>query len=307
MGSIAGAYTSVVPFTDAAWPSSVFWAATNDTALSIYRSNLLHTKNIQFIETTAISASPISCDKHEITFSGGKLYLLGDADTVAEYTPSLAEASLTLTGPSETTVRVGGTAVFTVTVATGDGPFGYQWQRDTGGGYANVSGATSSTLSLSSVTLAMDGYDYRCVVTDIRSNPVNSSSANLEVIAVTVVDPQPVSLTLHRAGETACYSVGATGTSLAYQWYGIAGGVTGAISGATGISYCFIPTMNDDNNGYFISVTDALATEFSDIGTIALYDFTQVNDQYYYSGNTVTFQSGYTGNAGITLQWQKDV
>ncbi|MFY7883487.1 MAG: hypothetical protein ACOVOV_01440, partial [Dolichospermum sp.] len=66
-----------------------------------------------------------------------------------------------------------------------------QWQENNGGGFANItdggiySGATTGTLTLSSVTTGMNTYTYRAVFTNINGS-VNSASATLTVDATSV-------------------------------------------------------------------------------------------------------------------------
>jgi len=92
------------------------------------------------------------------------------------------------TSPVNRTVCDGGSTTFSVT-ATG-GPLTYQWQRSIDGGltYTNISGATSSTLSVTGITLSMTGYLYRCVVSAAPcAGSVTSAAASLTVNALPVV------------------------------------------------------------------------------------------------------------------------
>jgi hypothetical protein len=80
----------------------------------------------------------------------------------------------------------GCSASFNVAVS-GKGPLTYQWQENNGSGYLNItnggiySGATGSTLAISGATPLMNGYLYRCVVTDALGYSSNSSGATLSV------------------------------------------------------------------------------------------------------------------------------
>jgi hypothetical protein len=59
----------------------------------------------------------------------------------------------------------------------------YQWQVSTDGGstFANVSGATTPTLSLSGLTAADNGKRYRCVLSATGASSVTTNSATLTV------------------------------------------------------------------------------------------------------------------------------
>lgn len=82
--------------------------------------------------------------------------------------------------PSAQLGQSAGTATFTVAV-TGDPVLTYQWQVDTGGGFANVSGgtgATTTSYTTPSLTVGDDLNEYRCVATN-GIGSVNSTAAVL--------------------------------------------------------------------------------------------------------------------------------
>lgn len=56
----------------------------------------------------------------------------------------------------------------------------YQWQLDSGSGFANISGATSRIYTTPALTLADDGNQYRCVATNSEGS-ATSSAATLTV------------------------------------------------------------------------------------------------------------------------------
>lgn len=107
--------------------------------------------------------------------------------------------------PDNIAVDDGEPAVFAV-AATGVGTLTYQWQRDTGGGFANlsdggaISGATTDELTIDPTTLAMHGDQFRCVVTD-DDGSANSAAATLSVNGADVLT-QPATVT-DSAGEAA--------------------------------------------------------------------------------------------------------
>jgi hypothetical protein len=53
----------------------------------------------------------------------------------------------------------------------------YQWQVNTGSGFTNINGATSASLALNNVSMAMNGNQYRVVVTGVCSSIVSGISA----------------------------------------------------------------------------------------------------------------------------------
>jgi PKD repeat protein len=89
----------------------------------------------------------------------------------------------------------GGSAVFSV-AATGTAPV-YQWQVNSGAGFVNVTdngtyaGTTTPTLTVNNLTLAMNGYLVRAVVSGTCLPPVTSSFAPLRVYAEPSIISEP--------------------------------------------------------------------------------------------------------------------
>jgi hypothetical protein len=82
-------------------------------------------------------------------------------------------------------VATNGSANFTASAATsGGGAISYQWQSSTDAGttWANVTNATSSTLTLTGLTTANSGTRYRAVASATGAESANSQSATLTVI-----------------------------------------------------------------------------------------------------------------------------
>src|SRR5579884_548344 len=103
---------------------------------------------------------------------------LGAVQTV---TP-ISSYPLILTGnPANQTVYAGSTASFTVSASGNPTPI-VHWQISTNGGitWNNISGVTSTTLTLDDVTAAMNGDEYQAVFTN-SSGSVTSAAATLTV------------------------------------------------------------------------------------------------------------------------------
>ncbi len=101
--------------------------------------------------------------------------------------------------------------------ATGDN-LSYQWQEDSGNGFVNTyyNGYNTDLLDVD-VYSGMDGYLYRCIVTDNCSNADTSGSAGLTVFTIIYINTPPANQTV-TAGGNASFSVSVTGDVIGYQW-----------------------------------------------------------------------------------------
>ncbi|NLW10087.1 MAG: hypothetical protein GX036_09600 [Firmicutes bacterium] len=96
--------------------------------------------------------------------------------------------------PQDTTATVGATATFTIVAEAPDaaegGVLSYQWQVSTDGGstWNDITGATGSSYTTPVLSLADNGNQYRCRVTNtkngVASDPVYSGVAALAVVEV---------------------------------------------------------------------------------------------------------------------------
>jgi hypothetical protein len=121
---------------------------------------------------------------------------------------------------------VGGNVIFSVAAAGSN--VAYQWQVSTDGGvsYTNITGATTATYSLNSVTSAQNGNLYRVVLTGCNPTNINSDAVLLTVSNQASIAVQP-SNTPTCTGGSATFNVSASGSSLLYQWQvSTDGGVT---------------------------------------------------------------------------------
>ena len=102
--------------------------------------------------------------------------------------------------PVERIVDSGAATTFAVTSTSPGGTLSYQWQVSTNGGtsFANVpaaapySGVTAATLSITAAADTMNGYQYRCVITQTSGTSpgtTNSTSATLYVARTLAWDP----------------------------------------------------------------------------------------------------------------------
>src|ERR1051325_6474867 len=121
-------------------------------------------------------------------------------------------------GPSNVVACAGATANFTVT-ATGTS-LTYEWQGDTGSGFADVttgSGGTTASYTTATLSSADNNSQYRCIVGGTCSPSATPGTATLTVSSGANVNSSPTDKTVSTS-STVTFTVSATGPSLTYQW-----------------------------------------------------------------------------------------
>jgi hypothetical protein len=178
--------------------------------------------------------------------------------------------------PADKTVTAGQMATFSV-VATGTAPLSYQWQKNT----VNIAGATSSSYTTPANAVGDSGSQFRVIVTNSVSS-VTSGSATLTVNAPVApsITQQPADKTV-TAGQTATFSVVATGTApLNYQWQKN----TMNIAGATSSSYTTPTTATGDTGSQFrVVVTNTAGNTTSNAATLTVSAATMVDVLTYHN------------------------
>ena len=177
-----------------------------------------------------------------------------------------------------------GNAMFTVK-ASGNPEPEYQWQVNAGagGGWSDLSstgiytGATTDTLTLSNVQLNVNGYQYRCIVSNIAGN-LASDPATLNVNPLIDIVSQPQNRTI-AFGQNTTFTISAIGIpEPAYQWQvSINGGTSfsnitnsGIYSGTTTATLS-LQNVPPDNNGYkYRCVVKNSITATSEVATLTV-------------------------------------
>lgn len=163
--------------------------------------------------------------------------------------------------PVNTSVNDGSAAQFVIAASTNSGtPVAYQWQKaesTSPSTFTNITtvGANLSTYTTGLTVFSDDNQDrYRCGITAVGANPVNSNSATLTVVPLSVIiTTQPVSQTINE-GSGVTFNVIAfstTGSSLSYQWQRAEPGtsVFQDITSAVLSSYTLISTSTPNDSG----------------------------------------------------------
>jgi hypothetical protein len=235
-------YLPMVYLPNAAWPSangafnSEVVSATEPTYVGVDADELqaavVSPGNGVFDDGTL--ADPAASTYPTLDAFGNRHYgvdLTIDDQAVAAPTNSVAPA---VTGTAET----GQTLTCSQGTWTGSPTsYAYQWQRNTGSGFANISGATASTHV---VVSGDETFPVRCVVT--ATNAGGSTSANSNSVTpqapasgvpANTVAPVITTDGTPQTGETITCSTGTwtnTPTSYAYQWQRAGTNISGATS-----------------------------------------------------------------------------
>lgn len=228
-------------------------------------------------------------------------------NTSSNATLNLTTVPAVTTQPLPATACAGGTASFTV--ASSGAGLNYQWQVSTDGGstFTNVSGATSATLTLSSLTLGMNNNQYQATVSN-GCGTVTSNAATLTVNNAVAITTQPANQS-SCSGSNATFSVVATGTGITYQWQvSTDGGTTfNDIPAATSASYTVVsPAGAQNGNVYHVVLTVACGSVTSSNATLTVGTTPAITTQPAAAsgcpGGSVTFTGAASGSA--TYQWE---
>lgn len=141
-----------------------------------------------FWQTSASGTSETDpADVTKTVSSTNPLYLRTKSSTgcwsnATTVSPAIISSPSITSQPVDQNGTDGGSATFSVVA---NNATGYQWQisTDNGVNWTNVSGATSASLTVSSLTLSMDGYKYRAIVK--ATNPCTDVISNVGTLNVT--------------------------------------------------------------------------------------------------------------------------
>ncbi len=144
-----------------------------------------------------------------------------------------AQLPVITTQPLNRTLCVGQSTTMTVAAATtpnAGGPLSYQWQLWNGSAFANIAGATGTTLSLNNVTLPMHNNIYRVAITGLCST-IFSDEVRLIVnpLPTVVLHPQPYTSLLPPQYTSILAQVSPQGGTFSWSYNGSPLAVTGNI------------------------------------------------------------------------------
>ncbi|MFV8347939.1 IPT/TIG domain-containing protein, partial [Flavobacterium sp. ZB4P13] len=141
---------------------------------------------------TIASVSAADAGNYDVIVNGGCSSSTSDAVTLTVKTaPSI------LTQPTNQTVTYGVASTSFSVIASGSPAPTYKWQVNTGLGFTDIPGETSSSLSVANPTVSMSGNLYHVIITNTCST-VTSNNVSLTVNAM------PITVTAD-AGQTKVY------------------------------------------------------------------------------------------------------
>lgn len=172
-----------------------------------------------------------------------------------------SDVAPTLVGPNNLTVIEGNNATFTISSYYGLPQPTLQWLDQTG---TPIPDATNSTLVLSNVLYAQNGYVYSCIASNSAGSVTNS--ATLTVIVPPTISVQPSNLAVNNS-QPATFSVTASGVpSPAYQWYYN----NALISGANSSTYNIASAAPANMGNYKVVITNLAGSVTSSVVTLTV-------------------------------------
>jgi len=260
-----------VSFTAAATGSTgVQWQLSTDGGMSF---NNINGANNTTYTINSVSSSQNGA-RYRAVFSNGCTTMMSNAASLMVNTGPMVTSNA-----SDQTTCAGGNVTFSA-AASGSPTPAVQWQLSTNGGtsFTNISGATSTTLPVNSVTASQNGYKYQAVFTNTCGSAM--TGATLKVNTGPVVMTNPTGQT-SVAGGSVTFTAAATGSpSPTVQWQvSTNGGATFTnINGATSTSLSFTPTPSQSGNRYRAVFMNTCGSVPTSAATLTVYDICMKDD-----------------------------
>ncbi|MES2568127.1 MAG: ice-binding family protein [Bacteroidota bacterium] len=303
-GAFSTSVNSRVILKNGAQAKNVYWKI--DGATDINSNSLFN--------GTIISAGAVNLQTN--AFINGKVLTINGAVNTNAVTVNIPvgtcgfNSPIIITDPINDTVCVGSSAIFIVS-ATGNN-LTYQWRKGNVSlvNGANISGATTPTLTINPAALIDAASNYNVIVSGTFAPSDTSINVSLVVKSAPVLTSEP-SDKLVCLGNSATFTVAATGSQLTYQWKrGLINIINGAtISGATTASLTLSPvTLLDTASNYYVVVSNGCLPNDTSIlvslnvgGTVIT---SEPSNQTVCPGASASFSVATSGTV-LTYQWKK--
>ena len=226
-------------------------------------------------------------------------------------TDVIVKPTIVLTDPVSKTVCIGDTALFSVT-ASPTNTYNYQWQENSGSGWSNILGATSSSYTVTG-TSANNGHQFKVLV-----SYDSQGSCQVESNAATLTVRTPITLS-GPASQTVCDGAAATFSVIAspigtynYQWQEGSGSGWSNIPGATSSSYTVTGTSANNNHQFRVQVSYDSQGSCQKESNAALLTvrppitLSGLASQTVCDGDTATFYVTASPTGTYNYQWQEN-
>ena len=250
--------------------------------------------------------------------AGTKYYYYFFAENYSYYSAGVTANACTAvtigTQPANAAACVGSTAQFSVTPNAGTTPT-YKWQVDKGSGWTDCTASDGSnydtaTFTTAATTSGMNGYKYRCAVTDACGTTAVNTDGNATLTVNTKsTDPTSASAVPSTicSGESVTLTLtgGGGGTSTTVKWY--ASGCGSGTAVATGNGASVNPTETTTYYGRYedpapCSYNTACASATVTVNPASVGGTATAVDSSVCSGDAPTISL--SDNVGNVVKWQ---
>lgn len=265
---------------------------------------LPHQETVAFSDSTFnwISSEDDS-GSYIVTFSASD----DDTSIVTSVTINVLESIISpviITQPLNQNVIENDSVQFSI-VATGTS-LSYQWKKNS----IDINGAVGATYSISNCQLSDSGSIFKCMVYNSADSILSDTALLLvskKIIAPTITT-QPADQNII-AGDSAKFSIVASGTSLSYQWQKNNIDIVGALEATYSISTSLESDSGSSYTCIVFNKEDTITSNSAILHVskkiIAPFITTQPSDQNVTAGNDAKFTIVATGTS-LSYQWQKN-
>src|SRR5439155_9921724 len=219
----------------------------------------------------------------------------GQCASVTNSATLTVNAGTTATALSDATVCQGSDAGFS-TVASGTGPFTYQWSLD-----GSVTGSNAANLSVNTAAVTIGEHAVQVIVSGQCGSVTNSATLTINA-GVTATSPDDATVC---QGSNATFSTVASGTGpFTYQW-SLDGSVTGSNGASLSVNSSAL-TIGDHTVRLIVSGQCGSVTNTAMLKVNAGITATGPTDATVCQGADAGFSTVASGTGPFTYQWSLD-
>ena len=216
--------------------------------------------------------------------------------------------------PSNAIFKVSKNVSFRISATSRAGEVTYQWQKlNSSGEWENISGATSSTYTISNCKADLDNTKFRCVISNVCDGvSINSSEATLSINkTITSASLHTAQSTINNGGY-AYLKATHDASEPTFKWYVSTdyGTTYTEIEGETSSTLEFPVDSSMNRYLYKCAVTSKNGTTIETTPSVLLVNDSaiiiskDIADKVVSKGETATFEVVATTESNLTYQWQ---